>query len=196
MMMMLRSQFDAVDRDRSGKLTATELQSIGFGAIGKFSIETATELLKLFDLDGSGAIEFNEFSALNNFIIQIHGHFTSEDTDRSGNLNLRETTSALRKFGLTFDEPTVERFIKKYGTNYRSTYSTYGTAHSQSRRGKTNAYSRGQPFQGTLKFEDFALIAAHISHARSIFQKRDPQNTGSIKLTLSEFMSLSAEFVG
>lgn len=51
----LRSQFDAVDKNRTGNISANELMNISFSGT-KLSLETSRKLVKLFDRHGQGQI--------------------------------------------------------------------------------------------------------------------------------------------
>lgn len=53
----------------------------------------------MFDSDHDGAINFNEFSALWDYINQWTHCFRSFDADSSGNIDKRELSMALSKFG-------------------------------------------------------------------------------------------------
>lgn len=52
----LRRQFDAVDKNKSGLITANELMNIPFGSGQRLSLETSRKLVKLFDRHGRGQI--------------------------------------------------------------------------------------------------------------------------------------------
>lgn len=56
----------------------------------------------MFDSDRDGAISFNEFSALWDYINQWTQCFRSFDVDGSGNIDKRELSMALSKFGCLF----------------------------------------------------------------------------------------------
>lgn len=56
----------------------------------------------MFDSDRDGAINFNEFAALWEYINQWTQCFRSFDVDGSGNIDKRELSMALTKFGKLF----------------------------------------------------------------------------------------------
>eukprot|EP01126_Amoeba_proteus_P003968 TRINITY_DN11345_c0_g1_i4.p2 TRINITY_DN11345_c0_g1~~TRINITY_DN11345_c0_g1_i4.p2 ORF type:complete len:179 (+),score=20.54 TRINITY_DN11345_c0_g1_i4:369-905(+) len=64
---MLRSWFDKVDKDHSGTLEVDELQFVTFDSkpIGK---TIAAQLVKVFDEDRNGCIDFQEYVIMHNFI--------------------------------------------------------------------------------------------------------------------------------
>ena len=58
----VRGWFMAVDSDRSGQISATELQqALVNGNMSRFSEETCRMLISLFDNNHSGTIDINEF---------------------------------------------------------------------------------------------------------------------------------------
>jgi Ca2+-binding EF-hand superfamily protein len=73
--------FAAIDRDRSGTLSAAELCSIQFNG-RNISIGVASCLLKMVDQDRSESITFYEYVALHMFIMQVQQAFVVADFDR------------------------------------------------------------------------------------------------------------------
>jgi Ca2+-binding EF-hand superfamily protein len=72
----LRKWFMAVDRDRSGGISAYELQNLAFG--GKpLGFPTAAKLVKVFDKDGSLNVEFHEYAVLHKFISNMQSTYVS-----------------------------------------------------------------------------------------------------------------------
>jgi hypothetical protein len=55
--------FRAVDKDGNGKITSDELQRLSFGGVG-LSASTAKTLVRVFDKDNNGTIDFYEYAAL------------------------------------------------------------------------------------------------------------------------------------
>jgi hypothetical protein len=171
-------KFQISDKDRSGFLTITELEDMIIGnANTRFTQETAKSLLKLFDADGGGRIEMNEFCAMNQFVSQLHAAFLAEDRDRSRKLAVPEVQSALARENLQLDPGTVDRIIKKFA--YVSSYRTRTTM--------------GQPYVPSIDFEEFVRLSATVAMARVAFMRRDPSNTGRVSLTIGEFVGLVAE---
>ena len=61
----IRQWFLAVDADRSGQISATELQrALVNGNMRRFSEETCRMLISMFDNNHSGTIDINEFVSL------------------------------------------------------------------------------------------------------------------------------------
>jgi len=171
-------KFQISDKDRSGFLTLTEVEDMIIGnANTVFSQETAKSLLKLFDADGGGRIEMNEFCAMNQFVSQMHAAFQAEDRDRSRKLAVNEVAAALARENLNFDLPTVHRIVEKFA--YVSSYRSRA--------------SMGQPNSPSINFEEFVRLSATVATAKIAFMRRDSGNTGRVSMTLVEFIGLVAE---
>src|SRR4051794_39392180 len=96
----LQQIFQGVDRDRSGRISADELQrALSNGTWTPFNPETCRLMIGMFDRDGDGAIDFNEFSALWQYINDWTKCFKSFDRDNSGNIDKGELVQALTQFG-------------------------------------------------------------------------------------------------
>jgi Ca2+-binding EF-hand superfamily protein len=101
--------------DRSGHLTTDELQrALVNGDWQPFNIETVRLMMNLFDKDGSGTINFHEFSALWKYIKDWQQCFQSFDRDRSGSIDKQELKQALYQFGYNVSDRLVEQTIKKF----------------------------------------------------------------------------------
>ncbi|VDN18482.1 unnamed protein product, partial [Gongylonema pulchrum] len=97
----LHNIFVSVDADRSGKISADELQrALSNGTWNPFNPETCRLMISMFDSDRDGAINFNEFASLWEYINQWTQCFRSFDVDNSGNIDKRELSMALTKFGM------------------------------------------------------------------------------------------------
>lgn len=60
----IRAAFDAFDVDRSGQISANELQQVlGKSGVTVIAAQCA-QLIKMFDANNSGTLEFNEFERL------------------------------------------------------------------------------------------------------------------------------------
>ncbi|KAG6888372.1 hypothetical protein C0995_008808 [Termitomyces sp. Mi166 len=116
--------FSAVDIDRSGHITATELtQALVNGDWTAFDLDTVKLLMSIFDTDRSGTIGFNEFTGLWKYIKASVDHlrvasndlycfyqdwqnvFRHFDRDRSGSIDNNELRDALAQFGLAHPLP-------------------------------------------------------------------------------------------
>jgi len=172
----LRLKFQTADRNRTGALTIAELQSMGWGAAAThFTPNTIRTLIFVMDADGNNSIDFNEYAALSQFITTMETAFTAEDVKRSKQLDVDAVVRALNREGFQFDRRLVELLCRKYGSSSPSPMP-----------------GPGQPWTGTLSFDDFCLISAKLAAAKASFARR-ARGGQSVTLTINEFMSLVAE---
>ena len=105
----VRQWFMAVDADRSGHITATELQqALVNGNMSRFTEETCRMLISMFDNNHSGTIDINEFVSLFNYIEQWRRMFQGFDRDGSGSIDGTEFSQALRQLGYNFSPTFVQ----------------------------------------------------------------------------------------
>ncbi|RMZ53106.1 hypothetical protein APUTEX25_002515 [Auxenochlorella protothecoides] len=116
----LKALFEAIDRDRSGTITAEELREalkMKGAVLRAADLET---LMSLIDVDASGTIEYEEFLAATmsrhqlekeeNMLRAFH-HF---DADGSGTISREELIAALSKGGLlSATEKEVDAILKE-----------------------------------------------------------------------------------
>jgi Ca2+-binding EF-hand superfamily protein len=105
-------------------------------------MEAAQKLIKVFDKDRNGRIDFNEYATMHQFITRVRQAFIIADTDRSGRIEAREIYQALAGAGLNFVSfQTILELLHKY---------------DRTRLG--------------LSWEEFLMLAAHCAHCKSIFE--------------------------
>ncbi|KAL3105365.1 hypothetical protein niasHT_026098 [Heterodera trifolii] len=92
--------FQSVDRDRSGQISADELQqALSNGTWKPFNPETCRMMISMFDSNNDGGINFQEFGALWEYINDWTRTFRTFDRDNSGNIDRDELVNALTQFG-------------------------------------------------------------------------------------------------
>lgn len=139
--------FAAVDRDGSGRITATELKAaLANGQGGTFS-DTACRLMigmflkfncfnlsinfrifktfyssfvGMFDKEKSGTIDLYEFQALYNYINSWLSVFRGFDHDNSGSIQENELSAALTRMGYRLTPEFISFLIKKSDPNGHS----------------------------------------------------------------------------
>ncbi|KAL5679120.1 hypothetical protein ACJX0J_005505, partial [Zea mays] len=101
---VLREWFDRVDAGRTGNITAAQLQ--GALAVGNlnFPISVVQQMIRMYDFDRNGTMNFEEFLALNKFLQKVQNVFSTLDRGR-GFLSLEEVYQALIKLGFSLDSP-------------------------------------------------------------------------------------------
>ncbi|KAI8870027.1 EF-hand [Ramicandelaber brevisporus] len=167
--------FQSVDTDRSGRISAEELQRALVNADGtQFSFDTVSMLMSLFDRDSSGLIDFNEFQGIYRYIEDWKKPFHAFDQDRSGTIDKGELMTALRQFGLNVQPAFVDLAIKKLSNKQGSS--------------KVGLY---QPQQQTINFDGFIFICVFVNKLTQEFRKLDDDNDGVVRMGYHQFLELS-----
>ncbi|CAI6331550.1 unnamed protein product [Periconia digitata] len=154
--------FGAVDKDRSGNLTEAELRTaLVNGDWTPFDSHTVRMMIRMFDTDRSGSINFEEFCGLWGFLSAWRGLFDRFDADRSGSISYNEFSEALVAFGYRLS-PNFVRLL----------YSTYD------RRGDNN-----------MSFDLFVQACISLKRMTDVFKKYDDDRDGYITLSFEEFLT-------
>lgn len=111
----LWSIFQQVDKDRSGKINATELQSaLSNGTWRPFNITTVNMMIGLFDRTGDKCVDFDGFCGIWGYVNQWSACFKSFDRDNSGKIDRNELKTALTNFGYRLSDNFINFVIHKY----------------------------------------------------------------------------------
>lgn len=160
--------FLQVDKDRTGQLSEAELQrALVNGDYTAFDPHTVRMMIRMFDTDRSGTINFDEFCGLWGFLAAWRGLFDRFDTDRSGSISLREFEDALVAFGYRLSPQFVALL-----------FGTYSKTHS---RGRGDDYER----ERVLSFDLFVQACISLKRMTDVFKKYDSDRDGYITLSLS-----------
>jgi len=155
--------FSAVDTDRSGQISAQELQrALVNGNWSHFSEEACRMMIEMFDRKRSGTINITEFSELFKYINQWKATFEGIDRDRSGYIEFNELTQAFQQMGYRFTPTFVQNLLAKYDARTRKlTLDNFIVACVQIKRLTDGFRSRDRAMQGqaTLQYEDFIGLA-------------------------------------
>ncbi|KAF8652615.1 hypothetical protein AX16_004304 [Volvariella volvacea WC 439] len=162
--------FCNVDHDRSGAITAVELQqALVNGDWSRFDLDTVKLLMTIFDQDRSGTIGFNEFVGLWKYIKDWQGIFRHFDRDGSGSIDRSELQTALSQLGFNLPPHIIELVQRKYGL-------------SDGSRQRPDAPSG-------INFDRFVRACVVIKQLVETFQRLDEGGTGSVTLTYESFMT-------
>jgi len=157
--------FCSVDRDRTGQLSEESLsRALVNGDYTAFDVHTVKMMIRMFDTDRSGTINFDEFVGLWGFLAAWRGLFDRFDTDRSGNISLDEFTEALIAFGYRLSNGFVESLFNTFARNA-------GTVGPNSRR-------------KALSFDLFVQACISLKRMTDVFKKFDDNRDGYITLSL------------
>lgn len=159
----LQGLFRNVDKDRSGNISATELQSaLSNGTWKPFNPETVRMMIGMFDRNRVGTVNFDEFVSLWNYITNWLNCFQSFDKDRSGSIDQHELTEALTRFGYRLSEQTMSVLLVKFD-----------------RDGK-----------GSINFDDFIQCCVTLQTLTAAFRHYDTDQDGWITIGYEDFLKL------
>lgn len=126
----IKRQFLTLDEDGSGEISTYELTNILKDPKLKMSENDIAELMKGFDIDGSGTIDIREFmifmsnkknrDLIHRAIVlrtQIRKVFNQLDSDGNGYITKKEFKSMMRKQRCKFTETQIEAMLKEADKN-------------------------------------------------------------------------------
>ncbi|KAI6830369.1 EF-hand [Hortaea werneckii] len=164
--------FLQVDKDRSGQLSEEELRrALVNGDYTAFDPHTVKMMIRMFDTDRSGTINFDEFCGLWGFLAAWRALFDRFDTDRSGSISLREFEDALVAFGYRLSPQFVQLL-----------FSTFARTKSRG-RGDEGVRER------VLSFDLFVQACISLKRMTDVFKKYDVDRDGYITLSFEEFLT-------
>lgn len=156
--------FMSVDADKSGRITAIELQQALVNANwSHFNPETCRLMIGMFDKDMSGTIELNEFQALWNYIQQWKGVFEQFDQNRSGQIDFNELCNAYRQMGYNLTPQFAQTVVAKFDIMGRQ----------------------------SLTLDNFIQSCVMLKSLTDAFKSRDPTSSGRVNMSYEDFMTLA-----
>ncbi|KAF8352129.1 hypothetical protein F5887DRAFT_14498 [Amanita rubescens] len=162
----LWSYFANVDRDRSGAISAVELErALVNGDWSPFDIDTVKLLMSIFDVDRSGTIGFNEFVGLWKYIKDWQNVFAHFDRDRSGTIDEEEMRNALTQFGYNLSPPLLSLLQKKYDIK------------AYAGRGRSG-----------INFDRFVRACVVVKQLTESFRRLDTDRDGWVQMSYDQFM--------
>ncbi|KAI9458024.1 hypothetical protein F5148DRAFT_1221452 [Russula earlei] len=161
--------FTAVDTDRSGSISVTELQAaLVNGNWSRFDLDTVKMLMNIFDTDRSGTIGFQEFTGLWKYISDWQGVFRHFDKDRSGTIDGHELAEALSSFGYQLTPTLLTLLEQKYAS------------------GPATGFA---PSPG-ISFDRFVRACIVVKTLTEAFQRADTNRDGWVTMNYEEFMKI------
>lgn len=155
----LRQWFDAIDKDRNGKLTALELQSaLQLGGLN-FSLATASHIIRIHDRSNSGSISFEEFIKLHEFLSNVQQSFEFFQNE-SGMLTVEDIQNALTHAGYQLDKPALQAVFQRFDPLRR----------------------------GAMGLAEFLALTLFLRSSTATYNAFDPNRTGTITLTYNQFL--------
>ncbi|KAK7115325.1 programmed cell death protein 6-like isoform X2 [Littorina saxatilis] len=155
--------FQRIDTDRSGTISANELQqALSNGTWTPFNPETVRLMIGMFDRDNNGTINFQEFQALWKYVTDWQNCFRGYDRDNSGSIDRNELKNALTSFGYRLSDKFYDILVKKFD-----------------RQGR-----------GTIAFDDFIQCCVVLQTLTSSFRSHDTDQDGWIQISYEQFLTL------
>ncbi|KAJ7929233.1 hypothetical protein B0H13DRAFT_1964404 [Mycena leptocephala] len=162
--------FSAVDQDRSGAISVTELQSaLVNGNWTRFDLDTVKMLMGIFDTDHSGTIDFKEFSGLWKYISDWQNVFRHFDRDGSGSIEGQELAQAMKSFGYNLSPALLTLVERKYASAPPTSY--------------------GPP--PGITFDRFVRACVVVKTLTESFQRADSDRDGWVQLSYEQFMTMT-----
>ncbi|XVF23331.1 hypothetical protein REPUB_Repub13aG0028800 [Reevesia pubescens] len=160
---ILRDWFDRVDSNKTGSITATQLKSAF--AIGNlnFTHSVVQQMIRMYDFDRNGTMSFEEFLALNKFLIKIQQSFSDLERNR-GFLATDDVYEALNKIGFSLDSPAFYTVCESFD----------------------------QKKNGRFQLDDFISLCIFLQSARNLFNAFDTAKQGRVSLDLNQFVYCTA----
>ncbi|XP_015930733.1 programmed cell death protein 6 isoform X2 [Parasteatoda tepidariorum] len=153
--------FQGVDKDKSGFITSTELQSaLSNGTWRPFNPETVRLMIGMFDHDGNGTVNFDEFSALWKYVTDWLNCFKSFDKDNSGTIDRNELKTAFSSFGFRLSDTFYDLLIQKFDRASAS----------------------------SITFDDYIQACVTLQSLTAAFRAHDTDMTGVIRISYEEFL--------
>ena len=164
----LQQYFAAVDQDRSGQISAMELQlALAAGGL-TFSLKLCTSLVRMFDASRTHQLGFAEFMQCQQFLQQTQQVFAKHDPQRAGQINLQSVQGALSELGFALDMAAGGAFYKLC---------------------ESFDFSK----QGLIAQDAFIAMVVQLNNSKRIFDLFDVSNTGKVSLDFNQVTWLVAQ---
>ncbi|XP_019417334.1 PREDICTED: sorcin-like isoform X1 [Lupinus angustifolius] len=160
----LRGWFERVDSDKTGSITALQLKrALAVGNL-EFPLSVVQQMIRMYDFDRNGTMSFEEFLALNNFLLKLQHTFSDLERGR-GFLLPDDVYEASVKIGFMLDSPAFYSVCESF---------------DQSKNGK-------------FRLDDFISLCIFLQSARrNLFNSFDTAKQGRVTLDLNQFVYCTA----
>lgn len=132
-------------------------------------------MIRMFDRDGSGTINFDEFVSLWRYLAAWRELFDRFDEDRSGRISLHEFEKALVAFGYRLSPPFVSVLFTTFESKTRQLHAS------------------PNPYRNGMSFDLFVQACISLKRMTDVFKRYDDDRDGYITVSFEEF--LTGQFV-
>lgn len=110
--------FNAFDKNKSGYLSEGELAAGLYNDDGtRFARDTTRLMFRMFDLNRSGKINFDEFVELWRYLCEWKGIFQRMDVDESRKVIFSEFRRAVESFGYNLGPNVIKSMFSAYASS-------------------------------------------------------------------------------
>ncbi|CAN1307847.1 unnamed protein product [Linum perenne] len=189
---ILREWFDRVDSERIGSVTATQLKTaLAVGNL-EFPLSVVQQMIRMYDFDRNGTMSFDEFVALNKFLIKVWIlYFVTvlaaafAECCSTSLLRPREVNSVLYAIetptdrGYLVPDDVYEGLVKVGFSLDSPAFYTVCESFDQKKNGK-------------FRLDDFISLCIFVQSARNLFESFDTAKQGRISLDMNQFIYCTA----
>lgn len=155
--------FNTIDRDRSGRINAKELQAALFNGPGKHFAEGVCHLMiNIFNRNRNGTIDVTEFQELLNYINNWMSVFRIYDKDDTGFIEEAELSLAVQQMGFRFSMEFFKVVVAKSDT----------LNHKQ------------------ISSDQFIAFCVQLQRFTDIFRMKDKEQKGMIYIGFEDFLKV------
>ncbi|XP_050235160.1 uncharacterized protein LOC126683342 [Mercurialis annua] len=160
---VLKEWFERVDSEKTGSITAAQLKSgLAVGNL-QFPISIVQQMIRMYDFDRNGTMSFEEFVALNKFLLKVHHVFSDLERSR-GHLLPDDVYEGVAKMGFSLDSPAFYTVCESFD----------------------------QKKNGIFRLDDFISLCIFLQSARNLFNSFDTTKQGRVTLDLNQFVYCTA----
>jgi Ca2+-binding EF-hand superfamily protein len=142
------------------------------GDFTSFHPRTVRLMIRMFDRDGTGTINFDEFCSLWRYLAAWRELFDRFDEDRSGRINMAEFEKSLVAFGYRLSP----KFIGVI----------YGVFEGKARQ---MAAAAKDPGRGGMSFDLYVQACISLKRMTDVFKRYDEDRDGYITLSFEEALT-------
>ncbi|XP_058090650.1 uncharacterized protein LOC131237040 isoform X7 [Magnolia sinica] len=159
----LREWFERVDSEKTSSITALQLKSAFAVGNLEFSLSVVQQMIRMYDFDRNGTMSFEEFVALNKFLMKVQNAFSALERGR-GYLSPEDVYEALVKIGFSLDSPAFYTVCESFDQNKK----------------------------GRFRLDDFISLCIFVQSTRNIFNSFDTAKQGRVSLDFNQFVYCTA----
>ncbi|KAL5562359.1 hypothetical protein UlMin_032106 [Ulmus minor] len=160
---VLREWFEVVDSNKTGNITASQLKRAFSVGNLEFPLTIVQQMIRMYDFDRNGTMSFEEFVALNKFLLKVQQAFSDLERNR-GYLVTDDVYEALVKIGFSLDSPAFYTVCESFD----------------------------QKKNGSFRLDDFISLCIFLQSSRNMFDSFDTAKQGRVSLDLNQFVYCTA----